>query len=60
MGDFGTFTKDYCIPLLEYAKKRGYIINGEIYGVLRASGIEDKKFCRYMELRLPIKNNKGI
>ncbi len=60
MGDFGTFTKDYCIPLLEYAKKRGYIINGEIYGVLRARGIEDKKFCRYMELRLPIKNNKGI
>lgn len=54
MGDFGEFSFEKCKPLLEYAKNKNYQITGRIYGVLRGRGMKNGRFCRQMELRLPI------
>lgn len=41
-------------PAIQYAKEKGYKVNGDIRGVLVGRGYTERGFCRYFEVQIPI------
>lgn len=56
MGEVGAFSRSMLDPVMEYAEKNGYVIDGMIRGMIVCRGYENGIFQRILELQVPIKH----
>lgn len=56
MGEVGAFSRSMLEPVMEYAEKNGYVIDGMIRGMIVCRGYESGTFQRILELQVPIKH----
>ncbi|MEL7571160.1 MAG: MerR family transcriptional regulator [Eubacteriaceae bacterium] len=59
-GEKGELSYKLLDPALEYLNKNNFVINGDITGKLLLRTHQDKQFCRYFEMQIPVKKDLSL